>query len=85
MVNEDCGPYSSYTFPKYTTMCVGYGDSTTGCNGDSGGPLVCEDDDNRFILAGVASWASVDCLTSEPTGYASVSDARDWIYSVAGV
>ena len=42
VVNEDCGPYSAYTFPKYTTMCVGYGGATTGCNGDSGGPLVCE-------------------------------------------
>ena len=100
IVNEDCGPYSAYTFPKYTTMCVGYNGATTGCNGDSGGPLVCEgnlvysklicyklilDDNGNFVLAGVASWASVECLISEPTGYASVADARDWILDVTGI
>jgi len=41
-VNQHCGAYQRYALPYYTTICVGYGGTTSGCNGDSGGPLVCE-------------------------------------------
>ena len=46
-VNRHCGAYGRYATPYYTTICVGYGGSTSGCNGDSGGPLVCE---SKYLL-----------------------------------
>ena len=43
------------------------------------------DENMNYVLAGVAPWASVDCQPSEPTGYASVSDVRDWVSALTGL
>jgi len=40
-----------------TMICVGHlNGQVAACNGDSGGPLVCRNDQDRWVLTGVASW-----------------------------
>ncbi|GAB1597328.1 kinesin-like protein KIN-7M, chloroplastic [Argonauta hians] len=49
------------------------------CLGDSGGPLSCKVND-KFVLAGIASWGVTTCRNSHfPDVYTNVSFYTDWI------
>jgi len=78
-VNYYCGHYESLV--SKASFCAGFNGASSGCSGDSGSPLVCPGR-NGFVVAGVASWASMDCAPGAPTGFAKVAHVRDWILSV---
>ena len=75
-MNEYCGGYEALL--SEASFCYGYNGNNSGCNGDSGSPLVCGVD-GRFYIAGVASWAALNCAPSTPTGFAKVTHVYDWI------
>ncbi len=63
-------------------VCAGEpGTIKSGCHGDSGGPLVCLNPaTNKFVLHGVASWASPRCRAADLyTVFARVQSLRGWI------
>ena len=59
LVNGFCGRYEALLSPS--SFCFGFNGYSSGCNGDSGSPLVCRGKDDKFFIAGVASWASRNC------------------------
>ena len=77
IVNEYCGAYEGLL--TEAAFCYGYNGDNSGCNGDSGSPLVCMGKSGEFTIAGVASWASMNCAPNTPTGFAKVSEVIDWI------
>lgn len=54
------------------------------CSGDSGGPLVLRNKEHGFILAGVTSFGSMECVAHSPGVYGLVSEALPFIKSKAG-
>ncbi|MBN3273183.1 TMPS9 protease, partial [Polyodon spathula] len=62
---------------KSTNVCAGAAGSTS-CRGDSGGPLECQKV-SPYVLIGVVSWGSKECVTRAPAVYTKVSAYRTWI------
>ena len=68
-------------------FCAGYHNGSRGdaCQGDSGGPLAMENspipnnDDKRWVLAGVVSWAEGCGRTGKYGVYTKVSAFTRWI------
>lgn len=58
-------------------VCAG-GNGTSACQGDSGGPLSCFDN-GVWVLEGITSFGSDDCVTHQPSVYTRVSSFVDWI------
>ena len=77
--------------PRYTVttnmFCAGYHNGSLGdaCDGDSGGPLAMENsptpnnDDKRWVLAGVVSWGEGCGRTGKYGVYTKVSAFTRWI------
>ncbi|XP_034233747.1 phenoloxidase-activating factor 2-like [Thrips palmi] len=65
-----------------TFMCAGGIQGRDACTGDGGSPLVCpmtQDDDSRYVYAGIVSWG-IGCGTADVPGvYADVAMFRTWI------
>ncbi|XP_008108629.2 ovochymase-1 isoform X1 [Anolis carolinensis] len=62
-------------------LCAGFASSEgqDTCLGDAGGPLVCQNEEEPFILHGIASWGVGCPRPKRPGVYARVSFFLDWI------
>ncbi|XP_018423264.1 PREDICTED: chymotrypsinogen A-like isoform X1 [Nanorana parkeri] len=73
---SDCQRYWGSNIQP-TMICAG-ASGVSSCMGDSGGPLVCQRN-GAWTLAGIVSWGSSTCSTSNPGVYARVTVLRAWV------
>ncbi|CAH1772368.1 unnamed protein product [Owenia fusiformis] len=71
--------WGSYVYWTDKMICAGYESGlTTICKGDSGGPLVCQDEHQRWKLAGITSFAWC-AREKKPAAFTKVAAILDWI------
>lgn len=64
-------------------LCAGVsGGGRDSCHGDSGGPLLTQDEDSRWVLAGVVSFGRGCGRPDYPGVYVDLFHFRDWIAEV---
>ncbi|KAL4237201.1 Enteropeptidase [Mactra antiquata] len=72
--------YSYKSIITDSMLCAGY---TSGgmdtCKGDSGGGLMCQNEDGRWLLAGVISWGDLCGSRNRPGVYTNILSFIDWI------
>ena len=68
--------------PRHICAAALLGEGHGVCQGDSGGPLQCFTNDNRWTLAGVASFVKYCGSNDYPNVYARATVALDWIERV---
>jgi len=84
---EKCKQLNEQQTPDVITdgmMCGGPDPSkgVSACHGDSGGPLVCQNEDNKHVLHGVASWGDPKCDANERYSvFTRVSRYIKWIHN----
>ncbi|XP_003745240.1 chymotrypsin B isoform X1 [Galendromus occidentalis] len=71
--------------PRHICAASVQGEDHGVCNGDSGGPLQCFTKNNRWTLAGVASFVKYCGSAAYPDVYARTTLALDWIERVKRV
>ncbi|XP_067679963.1 elastase-1-like [Haliotis asinina] len=78
--DEDCHTYLSSVQPQQ--LCaINTDNPNTICHGDSGGSLVCRLDD-KYVVVGVLSWATIHCPVTMPTVSTKVSFFSSWINNI---
>ena len=78
ITNEQCKEYYGAIITD-EMLCAGASGASV-CFGDSGGPLVCQKDgDGPWTLLGVTSFTGGYCSLRLPSGFARVTELRDWI------
>ncbi|CAF4836971.1 unnamed protein product [Pieris macdunnoughi] len=84
--NKDCtrqlkkSPYPRLLPLDDGQLCAERPDHKGACTGDFGSPLVIQDDKNKTLQIGLASWV-VPCAEDYPDVFSSIHGYYDWIQS----